>query len=381
VKLIEEKLLDRVNCCICGSHELRESFRLESFPIYMGTTSDSPEGDLFADQIWNICGECGCIQLRKLIPIEILYESNHSGGPVGKIWKDHHSLFASIILSTHSRSILEIGGAHGFLAELILTASKNIKYTMIEPSVTRDVPGVAYVKGFIENNLDLLKEVDKVVHSHVLEHLYEPIEFLNQVSRNMRLGSQMFMSIPNIARLIATDGANSLNFEHTYYLSTRQLEFVLNRLGFKVKEKRAFLQHSYFYWVEKVYDQSIHEELPNIETESILFASMWEKLKEFVNRVNMYLDKEKDIPVYIFGAHVFAQSLIHLGLQTKSIVGILDNSPSKIGERLYGTNLQVFSPEVIKNYNRVIVVLKASHYQDEISAQLRSLNNKVVILD
>lgn len=50
-------------------------------------------------------------------------------------------------------------------------------------------------------------------------------------------------------------------------------------------------------------------------------------------------------------------------------------------KRLYGYNLIIKSPEVIKNDKNAIVILNAGVYQDEIKNQLRLLNKEVIILE
>jgi len=78
-------------------------------------------------------------------------------------------------------------------------------------------------------------------------------------------------------------------------------------------------------------------------------------------------------PVYLFGAHVFAQYLIAFGLDTSRIVSLLDNDPNKQGKRLYGTNLKVQSPKVLRDVDHPVVILKAGVYNQEIKED--RLNN------
>ena len=85
--------------------------------------------------------------------------------------------------------------------------------------------------------------------------------------------------------------------------------------------------------------------------------------------------------MYLFGAHVFSQALLALGLDTSKIIGILDNSHDKQSKRLYGTSYKVFSPSEIKNQSNSLVVLNASHYQDEIRAQLKQIDKNLVIIE
>jgi hypothetical protein len=86
-------------------------------------------------------------------------------------------------------------------------------------------------------------------------------------------------------------------------------------------------------------------------------------------------------PIFLFGAHVFSQSLYAFGLNLQKITGILDNSQAKQGKRLYGTPLLVMNPAIISESHDPIVVLNASHYQNEIKKQLFELNPNVKIIE
>jgi hypothetical protein len=83
-------------------------------------------------------------------------------------------------------------------------------------------------------------------------------------------------------------------------------------------------------------------------------------------------------PIYLFGAHVFAQYLIEMGLNTDKITCLLDNDPKKQGRRLYGTKLIVASPKVLADVKNPIVILKAGVYNEEIRSDIISNINSTV---
>jgi len=78
--------------------------------------------------------------------------------------------------------------------------------------------------------------------------------------------------------------------------------------------------------------------------------------------------------IYIFGAHIFSQNLIFNGLDTSSINYILDNDPDKHDQILYGTNLEVKSPNIIKKNNNPLIILRAAAYNNEIKEGIMSIN-------
>jgi hypothetical protein len=214
----------------------------------------------------------------------------------------------------------------------------------------------------------------------VLEHVYEPVEFLSKIVSEMKSESNMYISFPNIMALIRANGANSLNFEHTYLLLPEQIESIFNSLGLLIVNKMSYLEHSYFYHLKKVDIKPKIYSLPNISEKSKQFITMITDLRGFVSNVNKVV-KNLDAPIFLFGAHIFSQSLVVLGLGTEKIYGIIDNAESKQNERLYGTKLLVYPPKIIAEFPLVYVILKASHYQEEIKSQLLEINPNVIVLE
>lgn len=374
------KTIIRQECCMCGSKYFLPFLKVPTFPIFMGTTTQNHEKDLFHDQVWVVCRECGCLQLKELIPLDLLYSAQHSSGAIGAIWENHHKEFCEFILQDSTDSICEIGAGHSDLARKIINKYSGINYLVIEPNPQNVPIGVKVIPGFMEDNLDELHKYDTLVHSHVLEHVYQPRKFIQEIGLIMRHNTSMYVSFPNIEQLINSRGTNSLNFEHTYYLHPFQFRALLKFYDLTVVRERKYLNHSYFFKIVRATAESKLEALPNISKYSESFKEMWVELKEFVQKVNAFGNLDS-IPTYLFGAHVFSQALLSLGLESKNVVGILDNANAKNGERLYGTKYNVYNPKVIQNMREVRVILKTSHYQNEIKSQLFGLNSNVEIIE
>lgn len=376
-------VITRSRCCICDSSRLDSYIVIPNFPIYMGTTLSLEEEDIFHNQTWVVCQECGCLQLAELIPLNILYSNEHSAGEIGEIWRNHHKQFADFILEDRITDICEIGAAHGELARIILNKKPTLEYSIIEPVPFKIHPKVKLTTGFVEDHLDVMSSYENIVHSHVLEHVYKPADFILKVSKCMGFKSSMYISFPNIERLIQTRGTNSLNFEHTYFLHLKQLSSLMQLHGLMILRQAKYLEHSYFLKVGRIEIGAPPQqemEILNISHSVEAFREMWEELAVFVNSINLLLDHD-DTPTFIFGAHVFSQSLISLGLNQSSIEGVLDNANSKHGKRVYGTRLWVYDPAIIQEKVRVRVILKTGHYQEEIRNQLLQLNPLVEIIE
>jgi hypothetical protein len=112
-----------------------------------------------------------------------------------------------------------------------------------------------------------------------------------------------------------------------------------------------------------------------------LYSEYVQHHKDLITDLNENAARHKG-DLFLFGAHVFAQYLINMGLETRSVMSILDNDANKQGKRLYGTNLFVESPMVLKDRIKPVVILKAGVYNDEIKAEiLQSINHSTVFIE
>ena len=102
--------------------------------------------------------------------------------------------------------------------------------------------------------------------------------------------------------------------------------------------------------------------------------------KGLVSRFNKNIEGF-DGDVYMFGAHIFSQYLLHAGLNRPRIKGILDNSVLKQGKRLYGFDVFLEKPQVIRGLKKVGVILKVGAYREEVMKQLLSINPSVVFFE
>ena len=101
------KILDRNINVIDAKDDLVKLAKFDKFPIFMGCVNHKESEDINIDMEWSISKGNGIIQLIKLIPLDILYESDHNSGVVGGIWLSHHKDFANFIII---KICLHLGG-------------------------------------------------------------------------------------------------------------------------------------------------------------------------------------------------------------------------------------------------------------------------------
>jgi len=377
-------VINRKESVVTGKRNLKPLYSFKNFPVFMGCVDQKQKKDWVFDMDWVIDPESGVIQLKKLLPLKLVYQNQHNDG-VGKVWDDHYSKFSLFLKWFKPKNVLEIGAANGIVANKYLGLDSKVKWTIVEPHpIFKGNKKIKVIKAWFDKKM--AKKVqdsgfDTIIHTHVLEHIYDPQAFLKDINGALKVGDKHIFSLPNMYEQLRRKYTNCLNFEHTLFLTEEIVDFLLIRSGFRVLKKKYFSEHSIFYSTEKVTASKKSVIMPHLYKRNLLlFNNFIDYHKSLVEKLNRKIGNAK-CPVYIFGAHIFTQALFNSGLDEKLIAGVLDNSTQKQGKRLYGSHFKVESPKRLTGQNRVYVILKAGAYNAEIKADiLKNINPDVKFL-
>ena len=373
--------ITRDKSVITRINNLEHLYTFKDFPVFFGCTTEPKEKDIVADMEWGIDHLTGIIQLTELIPLDILYMEQHVDA-TGQTWNEYNNNFSEYVLKNKTGNILEIGGGSGKIANIILSKDNSINFTAVEPNpLFEEKDNLKVIKAFFSR--DLKNQIDNnqtVIFSQVYEHVYDPEEFLTEISEFLPIGGKMIFAYPNLEYWFQNKFTNAINFEHTMLMTDYYVDYFLKKTGFNILEKIEYKNHSHFYTVEKTERK-----------ENIILSNRYKHYKKMFNDYIAYhknlvdqLNKqieETNSEIFLFGGHIFSQYLIAFGLNTSRIVNILDNSPLKQEKRLYGSDLVVKSPKVLSEYKNPIVILKAGLYNDEIKADiLTNINSNVTFI-
>lgn len=345
-------------------------------PVFMGCVATDPAHDVFHEMSWKV-NESGLLAVENPPALDLVYPEQHND-PVGKLWMDHHEAFAEFVISNgRIENVLEIGAAHGLLAQLILSKHET-KWTIIEPNPT--VSGrtaVRIIEGWFPEDLPPNSRTWKtVVASHVLEHSLDPIRFIEDCAQVLVHCGDLFITWPDMVKMAERTDLNMLNFEHLHFLPSTTVSKILEAAGLEVMKNEEFRGHSIFIWAKKkISSVDIQLELP---TEHLveLAERYRESLLETVRKFNLAISDWAGT-IWLFGGHIFSQYLIASGLDVERINGILDNGLSKQGKRLYGTNFKVQSPEILRGSSNHLILMAAALYEQEIIDQLKGLDIRI----
>ncbi len=370
--------IDRPNSVVTGNAGLEHLYTFKDFPVFFGCVDTPISDDLVADMGWYIDPASGVIQLTKLIPLDILYQNQHMDG-TGSVWKKHNEALRDFILEEKSQNVLEIGGAHGALAELVTAEDKEISWTIVEPNPLHlGNDRISIIKAFFDENFKYDKPVDTVVFAHTLEHAYDPSSFIVAIAKFLKPGEKLIFAYPNLESWLKQKFTNAINFEHTMFLTDVHVDYLLEKAGFIIQKKYAYEDHSFFYTVER--SESV--KLPEVPNKYVEYKKIFQEFilfhEEMIKGLNVAIADAKE-PVYLFGAHIFSTYLVAFGLDTSRIVTVLDNSPIKHGKRLYATDFIVESPKILKGKGKVNLILKAGVHTESIKKDIiENINPDVV---
>ena len=219
------KLISRNKNVVDSQEDMLVLDTLKNFPVFMGCVLHEEKDDLCADMTWAISKNTGIIQLIELIPLNILYKTDHDSGVIGNVWLEHHQEFANFINKFEPKSILEIGGGHGILSREYRKLDY-IDWTILEPNPS-PAKGVDanYIEGFFDDHYSHQGKVDTLVHSHVFEHVYFPDKFISDIASFLKEGQNLIFSVPNMEEMLKRNYTNCLNFEHSIFISEPYVEY------------------------------------------------------------------------------------------------------------------------------------------------------------
>jgi len=349
-------------------------------PVFMGCveTNLNVKEDIFCEMNWGIKDDSTFGVIDPPDP-SLIYMGQHNE-LIGGTWSKHLIDFSKFVSNFKLGEVLEIGGGHCQLVSKVAT-NNDIGifacWDIIEPNPLNDenLFGQLILDFFPSPKLNN-KKFDTIIHSHVLEHVPSPINFLKDMHFCLKESGQIIMSFPNMEVMAKNIDLNLLMFEHLTYLTLKEVKHMAAFTGFEVSEIEYFHEHSIFVrLIKSELKKNIQDIFSSTNTEKeiqSLVQSYSNKISNKVDKINKFMNID-GYTFYLFGAHIFTQYLTALGMNTNNIAGILDNSTEKQGKRLYGSGLNVFSPNVLKGGSKIALILPMGNYEYEVIEQLKDL--------
>ncbi|MFZ5781023.1 MAG: methyltransferase domain-containing protein [Pseudomonadota bacterium] len=239
----------RRRCCLCGASELSELIRLDHLPIshYLRRSQSDPDPRFSVEFL--VCRSCGLLQIVDPIPAELLYGEADTYTTGFQRPRHLDDLITTAIGRQDPGKAIDVGCNDGALLEALIKAGY-AKVVGVEPNAI--AAGLARDKGhfvytsYLDETLAsrIVAEhgaFDTVYLRHVAEHVSDLAGFFVSLRSLLRPNGLLVLELPEVEESFALGSPAILWEEHVNYFTQSLAEFMLNRFGFKVLDRRRYV--------------------------------------------------------------------------------------------------------------------------------------------
>jgi SAM-dependent methyltransferase len=199
---------------------------------------------------------------------------------------------------------------------------------------------------------------DLIVSRHVIEHMANPLFFLETLRRAAAPTTRLAIETPDVDWILETGAYHDLFYEHCSLFSLAALDQALWASGFSPTRIERVFDGQYL-WAEA----TVATSRPYVPLSD--YIRLWRRF---------LLDPPLPGPVLVWGAGAkgatFAQMLDPDGLMIRAVI---DVNPAKQGRHLAGSGHEVLSPEAATALSPGTVLVMNPAYEAEITAQAEAL--------
>jgi hypothetical protein len=364
---------ERAQCIFCKSYDLTLLFANDFIIPQSMCMTETPETGEWMPYNVQKCRACNCFQNKYLADLNLLYSRSHIN-PIGTIRNKMTIELAELIGNSKTKNIIEIGAGNGMLSELILEIDPSISYTIVDPSYTGNTLNRTLVYTYIENHHNW-GDADTLIMSHTFEHFYDPQIILEQIQKHSNI-LNVIVCHPHFDKYITQDPMtyNCLNCEHTFFITNEHLVTVFEKYGLRLVNFCNHDDYSITFHFSKLLQPKQCIISPSIDINTY-FKDIFSRI-EYLNSI---LISSED-PVYIWPCSVHIIMLFYLGLQYKKLAGVLDNSPHKHNQFIYGYQLKCYSFCDIVNQSskNITIIFNGGCFNKEVAQQIYPPNIKII---
>ena len=320
-----------------------ELYRAEQLPVFqnrMFRTQEDAQNCVKGDVVLVRDMETGLIFNQAFRPELMEYDSNYQNEQaVSSVFQTHLEEVSGIIGKHFSdRTLIEVGCGKGYFLEHL--SALGFKVTGLDPTYEGENPNV--IKAYFTPEIGL--SADGIILRHVLEHIQDPVDFLEHVAASNGGKGKIYIEVPCFDWICAHRAWFDIFYEHVNYFRINDF----SRIFGKVCESGHIFGGQYLYIVADL-ASLCRPRLP--ASDGFAFPA------DFLNTVTCYADMiraqrdEIDVrkhPSVIWGGAskgvIFALFMQRAGA---TIDYVVDINPAKQGKFLAATGLRVSSPEEV----------------------------------
>jgi hypothetical protein len=354
-----------MDCPVCCSTHLRGVLRIPAIPVLCNVIWEKredalavPRGDV--DLVF--CEDCGHVFNQAFDPALLKYDVQYENSlHFSPLFQRYASGLAKYLVETydlHGKNIIEIGSGKGDFLRLLCQTGGNTG-TGFDPSYAPDPqeqhPAITFIRDVYTERY-AATQADLVLARHVLEHIYQPAEFIQGLRRTLgeRLDALVFFEVPNLGYILRDTAVWDVIYEHYSYFSAGSLTTLFTGHGFQVL-RTAEAYADQFLSIEarpspagplaagRPDAREVEELAGRVERFAAESQGKMARWREQLDRLHAQGRR-----VALWGAGSKGISFLNMLGARGEVECVVDINPRKLGKYVTGAGQPIVSPEMLK---------------------------------
>lgn len=371
-----------IHCPTCDSEKVEIFLKRLGTPIHQHLLFPDEQSALNTkrggDLKLTVCLTCGFIFNQSFDVTQMEYGEQYDNSQTFSKYFELYltELVNSLVFDKNIKNcnIIEIGCGKGlFLRKLVENKEwNNIGYgfdpSYLGPDVDMD-GRLKFQKRFFNNNC-VIPKTDFVICRHVIEHISQPVIFLNSIKNSLQNSSnvKIFFETPAVEWIFRNNVFWDFFYEHCSYFTAESLTTCFETAGFQVENVKHIFNGQYL-WLEATLPKDPHYMVKQ-KPKNISFLAKEFALKEqelIIKWREKVIKLSKKGKVAIWGAGAKGVTFANLIDPDKKFIDcVIDLNPKKQHNFLPGTGHPIINHTDISKNQIKNAILMNPNYQQEI---------------
>lgn len=387
--------IQQATCPVCHSHQTEHFITIAQAPVLCNILWEQKEdalGVTKSDITLTFCQQCGHIFNATFDPALLdysqVYENSLHYSP--HFQKFAETLAHELIARHHlqQKQLIEISCGKGDFLEMMCELGNN-RGVGFDPSY---VPGqttrsatanIQFIQDFYSEKYQHYT-ADFLYCRHTLEHIEEPINFLQMVRR--AIGDRqipIYFEVPNVLFTLHDLAIWDIIYEHCGYFSKQSLGYLFAHQGFAIDHLQTIYANQFLY-VEATPLNNSRGWSPE-DTVSELAAEVAAFAQKYHTKVSR--DEEHLIDLtrtgkkaVIWGAGSKGITFLNTMRSAQQIEYAVDLNPRKQGMFITGAGQKIVAPQFLQSYQPDVIFVMNPIYRKEIEQMVDDLGLTVELV-
>ncbi len=367
-------------CRVCGSGSGEVLLEFPAVPVNcseLHSTSADARAAATAPLRLVLCPTCGYVCNQAFDPDILTYDATYENAlDFSPSFREYLNGLAADLIGRHDlhgRTVVEVGCGQGSFLEALCAGGDNRGYGF-DPSFRADLDLSASIEIFTSlfDPATATVRGDLYCARHVLEHIPEPLEFLEKLRPAVVDGdATLYIEVPAGEAVFGGEATFDLGYPHVSYFSAPALAGLLGRAGFVVDRVDRRFGGQYLSVEARA---TATDAVPVPAGEIAAFADQARHAAATLDRVldgaRARIDDAttRGRETALWGAG--AKAVTFMALVDRRVDAVVDMNPRKLGSYMPGSGVAIDTPATLASRRPEVVFILNPMYRDEIAEML-----------